>query len=39
LQPALAFYSILAWRFLFLTLLGRACPEMPCEVLFDTAER
>ncbi len=38
LEPALAFYMIVAWRVLFLTLLGRACPEMPCDLVFDTAE-
>ena len=38
LEPALAFYMIVAWRVLFLTMLGRACPEMPCDVVFETAE-
>ncbi len=38
LEPALAFYMIVAWRVLFLTMLGRDCPEMPCDVVFDTAE-
>ena len=38
LEPALAFYMIIAWRILFLTMLGRECPEMPCDVVFDTAE-
>ncbi|WP_295580051.1 IS4 family transposase [uncultured Lamprocystis sp.] len=38
LEPALACYLIVAWRVLFLTMLGRACPEMPCDVVFDTAE-
>ena len=38
LEPALAFYMIIAWRVLLLTMLGRACPEMPCDVVFDQAE-
>ncbi len=38
LEPALAFYMIIAWRILFVTMLGRDCPEMPCDVVFDTAE-
>ena len=38
LEPALAFYLIVAWRVLFLTMLGRDCPEMPCDVVFDQAE-
>ena len=38
LDPALAFYMIVAWRVLFLTMLGRECPEMLCDVVFATAE-
>jgi hypothetical protein len=38
LEPALAFYMIIAWRVLFLTMLGRDCPEMPCDVVFATPE-
>ena len=38
LEPALAFYMIIAWRVLFLTMLGRDCPELPCDAVFDTAE-
>ena len=38
LEPALAFYMIIAWRVLFLTMLGRECPEMPCDIVFDKAE-
>jgi len=38
LEPAIAFYLIIAWRVLFLTRLGRDCPEMPCDVVFDEAE-
>jgi len=29
---------IIAWRVLLLTMLGRDCPEMPCDVVFDPAE-
>jgi hypothetical protein len=38
LEPVLAFYMIIAWRVQLLTMLGRECPEMPCDVVFDTAE-
>jgi len=38
LEPALAFYMMVAWRVLYLTLLGRACPELPCEVVFGEQE-
>ena len=38
LEPALAFYMIVAWRLLFLTMLGRDCPEMPCNTVFADEE-
>lgn len=38
LEPALAFYLIIAWRVLYLTMLGRACPELPCNVVFADDE-
>jgi len=36
--PCLALYMIIAWRVLFATMLGRACPDMDCEAVFDRAE-
>jgi hypothetical protein len=38
LLPCLALYMIVAWRVLLLSRLGRECPEMSCEVIFDPAE-
>jgi len=38
LDPALAFYMMVAWRVLYLTMLGRACPELPCDVVFGEEE-
>lgn len=38
LEPALALYLIVAWRVLYLTTLGRACPELPCDCVFDREE-
>ena len=38
LEPALAFYMIIAWRVLYLTIMGRSCPEIPCDVIFDSEE-
>ena len=38
LEPALACYLIIAWRVLYLTMLGRTCPELPCNVVFADAE-
>ena len=34
LEPALALHMIIAWRVLHLTMLGRTCPEMPCDTVF-----
>ena len=38
LEPALSFYMIIAWRVLYLTLLGRTCPDIPCDVVLETEE-
>lgn len=38
LRPALALYLIVAWRILYLTKLGRACPSLPCDALFEPSE-
>lgn len=38
LRPALALYMIVAWRVLYLTVLGRECPDIPCDVIFETKE-
>jgi hypothetical protein len=38
IEVALAFYCIIAWRVLWLTMLGRSCPELPCDTVFDTEE-
>jgi hypothetical protein len=38
LKPALALYMIVAWRLLYLTQLGRECPELPCDAVFEEAE-
>lgn len=34
----LALYMIAAWRILYLTMLGRHCPEINCEVVFEANE-
>jgi hypothetical protein len=38
LEPALAIYLIIAWRVLLLTTLGRECPDLPGDVVFETEE-
>jgi len=35
---AIATYMIVAWRIMALCRLGRACPELSCEVMFETSE-
>lgn len=35
---AVALYSIIAWRILYLTQLGRECPDLNCEVIFHPSE-
>ena len=35
---SVALYSVIAWRILYLTQLGRTCPEMDCNVIFDDSE-
>jgi Transposase Tn5 dimerisation domain/Transposase DNA-binding/Transposase DDE domain len=36
--PCLAVYMIVAWRTLFVCRLGRACPDISCEAVFEPAE-
>jgi len=38
IENALAFYQIIAWRVLYLTMLGRECPELPCNLVFEESE-
>lgn len=38
IEVALAFYCIVAWRVLWLTMLGRSCPDIACDAVFDTEE-
>lgn len=34
----LAFYSVVAWRLMYVCYLGRECPELDCEVIFEPSE-
>ena len=38
LLPCLGVYLIVAWRTLFVCRLGRSCPEVSCEAVFEPAE-
>jgi hypothetical protein len=37
-RPCLALYMIVAWRILYITMLGRECPDVSCEIVFDKTE-
>ena len=34
LEPRIALQMVVAWRIHYLTLAGRACPDLPCGILF-----
>jgi hypothetical protein len=38
LQTCLAVYLIIAWRTLYVCRLGRACPDIDCEAIFESSE-
>lgn len=33
-----AFYSVVAWRLMYMCYLGRECPDLDCEVIFEPSE-
>jgi len=37
-RPCLALYRVIAWRVLYALMLGRACPDLDCEIVFDPRE-
>lgn len=38
LMNSVAVYSIIAWRIMYLCRLGRECPDLDCEVVFEPSE-
>jgi hypothetical protein len=38
LKRCLMLYKIVTWRVLYLTMLGRECPDLPCDTLFTADE-
>ena len=38
LLPCVAMYMIVAWRVMYVTYLGRECPDTPCSFLFEDDE-
>jgi hypothetical protein len=37
-SACLGFYMIIAWRLLFIVVMGRHCPDVPCECIFSKEE-
>lgn len=37
-KPCLALYMIVAWRVMYVLMLGRECPEMSCDLVFSEDE-
>lgn len=37
-SKCIALYSIVAWRILYLTMLGRSCPDIECSIVFQPNE-
>ena len=37
-KVAIALYMVVAWRVMYLMKLGRECPDLPCDVVFDEDE-
>jgi hypothetical protein len=38
LRRCLMMYKIIAWRVLYVTMLGREAPDLPCDVVFSEEE-
>lgn len=38
IEPVIVLYLIVAWRLLYVMRLGRECPELPCDLVFDENE-
>lgn len=38
IKVAIALYLVVAWRVLYLMRLGRECPELPCDAIFEEDE-
>ena len=37
-KPCLALYMIVAWRVMYVMILGRECPDMPCDLVLSEDE-
>ena len=38
IKNCLAFYAIVAWRLMYICHMGRECPDVDCEIIFEPSE-
>lgn len=38
IKPAIALYMVVAWRVMYAMKLGRECPNLPCDIIFEENE-
>ena len=38
IKPAIALYMVVAWRVMYVMKLGRECPDLPCDMVFEEDE-
>jgi hypothetical protein len=38
IKNCLAFYTMVAWRLMYICHLGRQCPDVDCEIIFEPSE-
>lgn len=38
IKNCLAFYALVAWRLMFICHMGRQCPDVDCEIIFEPSE-
>jgi IS4 transposase len=38
MENLLVFFMIISWRIMYIIMLGRNCPEMSCDVIFEESE-
>jgi len=38
IENAIALYMVIAWRVMYLCMLGRECPDISCELIFEPCE-
>lgn len=38
MENLITFFMIISWRIMYVMMIGRSCPEMSCEVIFEESE-